>query len=571
MRRILLGVVMTSTALAVLCLVAPLAATLTSALFVLWLAPLGRSITGRVGAMLLIWMSMSQFAYLVAWPVSFPPRQAVAWTLAAVAAVVWRAVKGPGPRPPQLLVRQGPPMVALLAFAGTVVWWFWPWRGDAGHVLNRMLLGWDSSGHFAIVEQLRAPQVAADSSFPGYPRGYHSLVASLMELGSGSPAGLDSELVAYAYAALVVMGASLVLLAAFVLDSPVVRRRPVLLPLVVAALVTLLLQLDDAAQVPYLGFGNFLEAVGFAGAGVLVALAWTRRADAWSWFLWGCAVAGVVGAWPLLVVFLAPVPLGVWLARRRFEKTALARMVSRAGAALVPLVLAALAQPPVTRVVASAAQPTAGPLTALDRFLLLDGAIGTSSLGWPMVFPLAGIAVPLGLALYGRRSPASLRIAWLWLPAAAAMVTAFAMLGYEIARVGSLRYYGIKALCAAVLVAGPVAIVTSASAVDGLLLRRLRPVAVTVATAVLTVTLLLCDGGPVRLGPLQASPGGAERAYTASAGPEQRQRLSDAVRASCTAIAGRPGEYYLLVAGAAHDDLVRANVWLITCGLDWGS
>jgi hypothetical protein len=25
------------------------------------------------------------------------------------------------------------------------------------------------------------------------------------------------------------------------------------------------------------------------------------------------------------------------------------------------------------------------------------------------------------------------------------------------------------------------------------------------------------------------------------------------------------------VAGATHEDLVRANVWLITCGLDWGS
>jgi hypothetical protein len=92
-----------------------------------------------------------------------------------------------------------------------------------------------------------------------------------------------------------------------------------------------------------------------------------------------------------------------------------------------------------------------------------------------------------------------------------------------------------------------------------------------VAAAVLTAVMLLCDGGPVRLGPLQASPGGAARAYIASAGPEQRQRLSEAIRASCTAIAGRPGEYYLLVAGATHDDLVRANVWLITCGLDWGS
>jgi hypothetical protein len=565
------GLVTTGLALAVLCLVAPLAAAPISAVVVLSLAPLGRTFTGRVGAVLLIWMTASQFAYMVAWPASFPPRQAVAWTLAAIAALAWHAMRGPASSLRQVLPRLGPPAVALLAFVGTVDWWFWPWRGDATHVLDRMLLGWDNASHFGMVEQLRTPQVAAANSFPGYPRGYHSLVASLMELGSGPPAGLDSELVAYSYAALVVIGASVVLLAAFVLDAPVFRRRPVLLAPAVATLVTLCLQLEDGSQVPYLGFGNFLEAAAFAGAGVLVAVRWTRREDAWRWFLLGCAAAGIVGTWPLLLAFLAPVPVAVWLARRPFERATLRRMASRAGAAVVLVALAAFAQPPATQAFAAAAQAPAGPLAALDRFLLLDGAIGTSSLAWPLVFPLAGVAVPLGLALYGRRSPAGLRVAWLWLPAAVAVGTAFAMLGYEVARVGSPRYYGIKVLCAATLVAGSVAVVTSAHVLDGLLSRRTPPIAVRVAVAVLTAAMLLCDGGPVRLGPLPASPGGAVRAHLASAGPEQRQRLSDAIRASCMAIAGRPGEYYLLVAGATHDDLVRANVWIITCGLDWGS
>jgi hypothetical protein len=145
------------------------------------------------------------------------------------------------------------------------------------------------------------------------------------------------------------------------------------------------------------------------------------------------------------------------------------------------------------------------------------------------------------------------------------------MLGYEVARVGSLRYYGIKVLCAATLVAGSVALVTSAQVLDGLLSRPRPPIAVGAAVAVLTAAMLLFHGGPVRLGPLQASPGGLARAYLASAEPERRQLLSDAIRASCKAIAGNPGEYYLLVPGANHDDLVRANVWLITCGLDLGS
>ena len=576
--RALPGLVATGLALAVLCLVAPLAAALASAVVVLFLAPLGSTFTGRVGAVLLIWMTASQFAYMVPWAASFPPRQAVAWTLAAMAALAWCARRGVASGLRHVLGRLGLPAVSLLAFVAVVVWWFWPWRGDVTHVLDRMLLGWDNSGHFAMVEQLRTPQAAAANSFAGYPRGYHSLVASLMELGSGRPAGLDSEIVAYAYAALVVIGASVVLLAAFVLDAPVLWRRPVLLVPAVATLVTLYLQLEDASQVPFYGFGNFLEAAAFAGAGVLVAVRWTRREDAWRWFLLGCAAAGIVGTWPLLLVFLVPVPVAVWLARRPFEPKALRRMASRASVALVPVVLAAAAQPPVTQALTASGQSSVGPLAALDRFLLLDGAIGTSSLAWPVVFPLAGVVVPLGLTLYGRRSPARRRAALLWLPGAVALGAAFLMLGYEVARVGSPRYYGIKVLCAATLVAGSVAVVTIANALDellsrptGILSRRTPPMAMSVAVAFITAALLLCDGGPVPLGPLQASPGGVARAYITSAGPDQRQRLSDAIRASCTAISRRPGEYYLLVAGANHADLVRANVWLITCGLDWGS
>jgi hypothetical protein len=246
-------------------------------------------------------------------------------------------------------------------------------------------------------------------------------------------------------------------------------------------------------------------------------------------------------------------------------------MASRAGAAVVLVALAALVQPAATQGVAAAAQTHAGLLADLDRFLLLDGAVETSSLGLAMVFPLAGVAIPLGLTLYGRRSPIRLRVAWLWLPAAVAVGTTLAILGYEAARVGSPRYYGVKAMCAATLVAGSVALVASAYVLDGLLSRRTPPIAVKVGVTVLTAAMLLFDGGPVRLGPLDASPGGATRAYLASAGPELRQGLSEAVLASCATIAGRPGEYYLLVAGATHDDLVRANVWLITCGLGWGA
>ena len=568
------GLLVTSAlALVVLCLVAPVVAVVASVAVVVALAPLGRTLTGRVGAVLLIWMAASQFSYSIVWSASLPPRQAVGWTLAGVATLAWRALRWPGLR--SALGRAGLPAVALAVFALVVTWWFWPWHGDATHVLDRLLLGWDSSGHFGMVEQLRAPQAAAANMFPGYPRGFHALVASVMELGWGAPAGLDAELVAYTIASLVVIGASLVLLAAFVLDSPVFRRSPVLLVPGVAMLVTLYLQLEDAAQVPYYGFGNFLEAAAFAGAGILLAVRWTRGADAWRWFLLGCAAAGIVGTWTPLLAFLLPVPVVVWLARRRFQRSTVRRMATGVGIAVAVVLLAVVGQPRMSQAFAATTQsstgPRVGPLVALDRFLLLDGAIGTSSLAWPVVFPLAGIVVPLGVAMYGRRSPAMLRVAYLWLPAALAMGTALTMLGYEAVRVGSPRYYGVKVLCAATLAAGSVAVVAFAVVAEKLLRRRRPPIVVGLAAAVLSLVLLFCAGGPVRVGPLPASPGGSARAEIASSGPEKREHLANAVRESCAAIAGRPGEYYLLVPGATHDDLVRANSWIITCGLGWDS
>jgi len=548
-----------------------LAATVVSALVVLALAPLGRTLTGRVGATLLVWTAWSQFAYVLPWPAGLPPRQVVAWVVAAVAVVGGRvarrgaSLRGALPRPDAA-------GAALVMFGLVVAWWFLPWRGDADHVLTRMMLGWDHSGHFGMVEQLRAPQAAAAASFAGYPRGYHALVASLMELGAGAPAGLDPELMAYLYAALAVMAASLLLLAAFVLDAPVFRRRTVLLVPAVALLVTLYLQLDDASQVPYYGFGNFLEAAAFAGAACLLPLAWSRRDDLPRWFLFGSAAAGIVGTWPLLLAFLVPVPVAVWLARRA-EPGALRRLARTAPIGAGPVLLAFLAQPPAAQAAVAGAGPSPTLFEAIDHFLLLDGAILTDSLSWPIVFALSGLAAPLALLLLGRRRPlgaSARRAAALWPVPLVSLAMALGMVGYEHLRLGIPRYYGMKVLCATTLAAGSVGLVAAAELLVVVLAPLGRRTWAAIAAG-LAAVLLLCAGAPVAMGPIPASPGGAVRATLASDVPDRRRPLAEAIRASCEAVAGRPGEYYLLVPGANHGDLVRANVWLITCGLDWGS
>ena len=557
-----------------LCALLPLVGTVAAAFVVLAMAPLGRTLPARVGTLLLLWLAWSQFAYVLPWPSGLPPRQAVAWGLVAAGVLVWHAVQADRTPARRLLPEPTAGGAALVVFVATVAWWFWPWSGDADHVLDRMLLGWDHSGHFGMVEQLHVPSAAAVDAFAGYPRGYHALVASLMELGSGPAGAMGTELVAYAYGCLAVMGSSLVLLAALALDAPAFRRRPALLLPAVATLVTVLLQLDDASQVPYYGFGNFLEAAALAGAGMLLPLGWARRSDAWRWFLLGTAAAGVIATWPLLLVFLVPVPVAVWLARRPGETGVPRRLLSSAWTLVVPVLAAVLAQPPAVRAVTAGAEPAAGPLAALDRFLLLDGAIRTSSLGWPMVFPLAGLGASLLLLVLRRRiyrAPGVREVAWLWLMPLAALSASWAMLGYEYARVGAPRYYGIKVLCATTIAAGSLAVVSVATFVDALLPQRRARNLVAAASALLAAWMLVCAGTPVRIGPFPMSAGGAVRADLASSGPELRRPLAQAIQQACGAISGRPGEYYLLVPGTNHEDLVRANVWIITCGLDWGS
>lgn len=571
MRRAVLAVP-SALVVGALCWLAPVAGVLVAVGVVLALVPTAATLVGRIGVLVLVWLSASQFSYLVRWSPSFPPRQAVAWGVVAVVAIAGTAAREG--HLARSLPRVGAPEAALGAFALAVGWWIVPWIGDSDHVLERLFLGWDHSGHFAMVEQLRAPSPAWGGAFPGYPKGFHALAASLVELGLGAPRTFEPEVVAYTYASLAVVGASLLLLAAQVLGTRAFRARPLLLPPAVTALVAILFLLDDASQATYYGFVNFLEASALAGAAMLLPLGWTRRLDPWRGFLLGAAAAGIVGTWPLLLAFLVPIPVGVWLGRRRHESGVLRRLAGTAILGVVPVLAAFAAQP---RAAAGVAGPAdAPPMTwweAVDRFLLLDGGIRTSSLTWLIAVPLVGVAAPLALAVLagrpGHRSRAEAR--WLWPAPALAVAMGLSMVLYEHLRVGQPRYYGVKVLCASTITAGCVGV----AAVAALLAARPRPVAgprrsARVLSAVAALVLLCMAGPPIPVGGW-VSPGGAVRAMVASTGPADRLALARAVRASCSAVAGRPGEYYLLLVGATREDLVRANVWVIGCGENWGS
>lgn len=565
--RVLLGACV-SAALIAFCAIAPLVATLGSAAVVLLLAPLAPTLVGRIGPLVASWLAISQVAYLGAWPTSLPPRQAVGWTLAAIVALgvrTWR----PAPLP-----RLNPAAAAVACFAAIIAWAWWPWRGDAVHVLDRMLLGWDNSGHYAMVEQLRLGLTVEQVGFPGYPRGYHATVASVLELIVGPPAPLPTELVGYCYASLAVIGVALLMLVAQVLGTAGLRSRPALAVPALAALVTVLLQLEDAAQAPYTGFGNFLVAACLAGFAMLLPYGWTRRRDVRNWLLLGVTAAAITGLWTVLLAFLLPVPLGVLLGRRG-ERGLLRRTGVLSVVAAIPLIAAVAIQPSPAAATATGTSGAPRSLFAtLDTFLLLTGAINTSSLGWPLVFAVVGVAAPLAYGTLARRRGVRAGTAgWTWLSPALGLTMSGVMLTYEYVRVGEPRYYGIKVLCATTIAAGSLGV-----AAAGLLTQRLlrtyraaRRWLVPAASALSTVVLLCCAGTPTPIPGLPLSPGGAARATLASGIPDARAGLAQGILASCAVIQGHPGEYYLLAPRTSRADLVRAGVWIITCGRNWAS
>lgn len=548
-----------------LCLTLPLVATLVAVAVVLALLPIHTSLVGRIPPVFVCWLALSQAGYVLTWPTGFPPRQAVLWTIAALVALCF-AVRRPPAWP-----RLDPAAAGVAGFVAVMCWAWWPWRGDAVHVLDRMLLGWDHSGHYAMVEQLRWGLSADAVGFPGYPRGFHATVASIMELSIGAPAPMPQEIVAYCYGTLTVLGIALAVLVSAVLSTPGLRTRLAFVVPAVAGLITILLLLNDASQAPYYGFDNFVVGCCLAGYAMLLPYGWNRGNDRSRWFMLGVSAAAVFGLWTVLLPFLVPIPLAVYLGRRG-EPRLLRRTLAPVVVAAVPVLLAMLIQQSPTRAAAAPGQAVTL-FSVFDTFLLITGAITTSSLGWPIVFALSGIAAPLAYAVLRRRHHRRAGTAgWLWLSPATGLLMSVVMLAYEYSRVGEPRYYGVKVLCATTITAGSLGIAASAyflSRWNPTFVRRPRLRVLT--SAIATAVLLNCAGTPFPLPPIALSPGGAVRADLASDRPDARAPLARGILASCALIQGHPGEYYLLLPSISRADLVRAGVWMITCGQSWST
>lgn len=229
---------------------------------------------------------------------------------------------------PSTAAVDGVPLLAALAG----LWVLRPWftvRTAAG-ALQMLLTGWDWSAHTAMALGVRSRGGTVDVwtaqttgetwKFTEYPQGFHTTVASLVELWHPRPGAPGGELLltAHAFGAVALLGTVLVVAALCALPS--LRRRPGL-ALVSGSVVVAAMLLGPGAITHAEGFPNFVFAAALAACVPVMA---TWRDPAHRGRVLVCLVALVVAAaqaWILLAVAVAPavvLHLGrAWLRARR--------------------------------------------------------------------------------------------------------------------------------------------------------------------------------------------------------------------------------------------------------------
>jgi hypothetical protein len=344
----------------------------------------------------------------------------------------------------------------------------WIRVSDGRSALTLLMRGWDNSGHYDMVESIRLhgatmdvvkpPAGAGSWAFAGYPQGYHSIVAFLMEtLGSTRPGLPQAELVGYAHGIAISMICVTTMLAAGVCAIPRLRRYPVLAgPLV--ALTTLPFVFDPAARAVQSGFANFVVAAALAGCAVLIASSMRSVTPVWLAALGGTLIA-VAHSWALLLVLAVPAALTIAVPRRRLRYAASRRLRLVSATVLVVTLLA----------IAHAGQVLLLLHKGVSSILTIDGGIVAPD---PVLVSMAAISslVLCILAAVPRAGPMALRRTDDRRTAALAVVpiiatAAGALIAYQQIRVnGAVGYYffkfvtGFELVCFPVLAVGVIAL-----------------------------------------------------------------------------------------------------------------
>lgn len=199
--------------------------------------------------------------------------------------------------------------------------------GSADRALSVLSLNWDNASHFTMYSTLQAKDrvipllgLAEDGtrwSFQDYPQGFHTVLATASQLAFGSAAlGPEAAVVAFTRLSALVVIAVAALVCAGLVSMPVMRRRPrVALPVVAVASAGWIF--GPGAMAHQHGFPNFYLGVALVVSAVLLVFTMEKPLLPLPLAaLGGCAV-GVAQNWVLLLVFLVPLPLILFLPRRR--------------------------------------------------------------------------------------------------------------------------------------------------------------------------------------------------------------------------------------------------------------
>lgn len=385
----------------------------------LWWVPIGAGTPGRVTAELAL-----LGGGLAAWVAAGPrPRARAALLL-------------PRPRVVDLYVPVGVG-VAILVLA--------PWlrAKSPEQTLGSLMTGWDNSAHFAMVHSIRRfgttmdllgpPATGTRWQFDSYPQGFHTVLATIVEIIDGPGTGpIGDELARYSTSVALFVIAVVALLIGGFCSLPVLRGRPALAA-PVAAFAAGVVLFGPGAHAVQGGIGNFTQACVLVVAIALIGVAVPRVVAPVPLAALGGAVAGVAQSWVLLLVLAAPALFVVLLpARRSRWRASRGRVV--AAVLVTAAVLAVLARTAVVlmRVEAESPLTLTGGGVPLDVGQLLAALLGT-----------AGACLLLHRARPGAEAGRSRVVALVGVPVLG-LATAVALAVLQITVNGEISYYGYK-------------------------------------------------------------------------------------------------------------------------------
>lgn len=432
-----------------------IAGLLVSALLVL-AVPTSRDLCRRVllaGCLLLGWTQILWWAPL---PVGDLGRMTYGLVALAAALGGWvGCAERPGHRALRLLprLRLVDLLVPLTVGLGILAMRPWLAAKTSAQTLGLLMGGWDNVAHFSMVHTIRRLGVTVDLlappsagttwQFAGYPQGFHTAAAAVVEILIGpGDVDLSAELLAYSRAlALLVIAATTMVVAGFC-ALPVLRGRPGWAAPVATFASSVIFWGPGSLAVDG-GIGNFVTACCLAVAVVLLAVPVARVVAPLTLTAIGGALVGIATSWVLMLFMALPAVLMLVLPLRRARWSA---SWPRAGvsACLVVVVIGALVR---TATVLSRVQ-AASPLT-------IDGGRVPVDLGELVA---ASVAIVGACTMLLRRG-AQARVAAIMLVPLAGAAAAAALVVLQVRANGEITYYGLKFLLGAEIVVLPVLLI----------------------------------------------------------------------------------------------------------------